>query len=83
MMSESQPTILNYCVDCGAPLYEIDGKRVWRPEYCPYSGGSHRVETEIRIPEMEDVVDRINYFQTVISESDNPIQRIARKVIHG
>jgi len=83
MQSESQWELTGkYCIDCGAAQYQMDGKYKWRPDYCPYSGGDHRVETELRIPDMEDVISRIEYFNNVINRSDTPIQRTVRKVLH-
>ena len=52
-LSEEQPTVVDYCVDCGCTLFYTNGKYVWASPTCPYTSGCHNVEREEYIDDDE------------------------------
>ena len=54
MLSEEQPEIIGYCVDCAAALYQVGAQFQWRPAACPYSGADHTLELELELLEVKE-----------------------------
>jgi hypothetical protein len=80
MLSEFQPTIINFCCHCGAALLESENwsKPKWEDDTC-WSGCNHEAANHEEDPELQEIEDEMDEIIERINKSTQKINALSRK----